>query len=309
MACSPVSLRKILLFAFIISILGFSVLPAQADPFKAEVKYAQVGEVKLAYYTRGQGEPLLMIMGYAGSMSLWDPALVEELAKTNLLIMFDNRGIGFSTDTKENHTTIPQMADDAAGLIKALGYKKVNVLAWSMGARIGQQLLIRHPDLIGKGILCAPDPGGSHSVHMEPTVAATFNNPKLTFLENVELLFTNDAAGKQAAKDSLARIHGAAVNGSAPNDFTVSQETKDRQIIARTKLWAADESNYENLKNIKVPVLVADGRDDLIDRPENSKIIAGQIPFAWLAFYDGGHAFLYQQYKKFADTVRVFLQK
>lgn len=301
--------RKILLLVLISSALGFFVMPAQAAQFKPEIKYAQVGEVKLAYYTRGKGEPMLMIMGYAGSMSLWDPALVEELAKTNLLIMFDNRGIGLSTDSKENHTTIPQMADDAAGLAKALGYKKVNVLAWSMGARIGQQLLIRHPDLISKAILCAPDPGGSHSVHMEPSVAATFNDPKLTFLENVELLFTNDAAGKQAAKESLTRIHAAAKNGSAPNDFNVPQETKDRQIIARTKLWSADESNYENLKNIKVPVLVADGRYDIIDRPENSKIIASQIPFAWLAFFDGGHAFLSQQYKKFADTVKVFLQK
>lgn len=303
------SFRKSLFLVFTFAFLGVSSLPAQAVPFKAEVKYAQVGEVKLAYYTRGKGEPLLMIMGYAGSMSLWDPALIEELAKTNLLIMFDNRGIGFSTDTKENQTSIPQMADDAAGLVKALGYKKVNMLAWSMGARIGQQLMIRHPDLIKKGILCAPDPGGSHSVHMEPSVAATFNNPQLTFLENVELLFTNDPAGKQAAKDSLGRIHAAAQNGSAPNDFAVSQETKDRQISARTKLWSADESNYEDLKNIKIPVLVADGRDDLIDRPENSKIIASQIPFAWLAFYDGGHAFLYQQYKKFADTVKVFLEK
>ena len=301
--------RKSVLIAFVCAILGFGSFSVQAAPFKAEVKYAQVGDVKLAYYTRGKGEPLLMIMGYAGSMSLWDPALVEELAKTNLLIMFDNRGIGYSTDTKENHTTIPQMADDAAGLVKALGYKKVNVLAWSMGARIGQQLLIRHPELISKGILCAPDPGGSHSVHMESSVAATFNNPKLTFLENVELLFTDDAAGKQAAKDSLARIHAAAQNGTAPNDFSIPQETKDRQIIARTKLWTADESNYENLKNINVPVLVADGRYDLIDRPENSKIIAGQIPFSWLAYYDGGHAFLYQQYKKFSDAVKVFLQK
>ena len=140
--------RKNLFLAFVCAILGFGSFSVQAAPFKAEVKYAQVGEIKMGYYTRGKGEPLLMIMGYAGSMSLWDPALVEELAKTNLLIMFDNRGIGYSSDTKENHTTIPQMADDAAGLIKALGYKKVNVLAWSMGARIGQQLLILEKDRV-----------------------------------------------------------------------------------------------------------------------------------------------------------------
>ena len=116
-------------------------LQAQTKP---EIKYAQVNDVKLAYYTRGQGEPLIMIMGYAATMGMWDPALLEELSKNNTLILFDNRGIGLSTDTKENKTTIPQMADDAAGLVKALGYKKVNVLGWSMGARIAQQLSLIH---------------------------------------------------------------------------------------------------------------------------------------------------------------------
>lgn len=303
------SLNRGLLLAFICAILSVSSLSVQAAPFKAEIKYAQAGDIKMGYYTRGKGEPMLMIMGYGSTMALWDPALVEELAKTNLLIMFDNRGTGYSTDTKENQTSIPQMADDAAALVKALGYKKVNVLGWSMGARIAQQLLIRHPDLTNKGVLCAPDPGGSHSVPIEPSVGARFNAPNVSFMEEVDLAFKNSPEGRQRAKDSLARINAAAKNGSGSPNFTVSAETKHRQLIARTKLWPADESNYADLKNIKIPVLVADGQYDIIDRPENSKIIAAQIPFAWLAFYDGGHAFLYEQYKKFSDTVKVFLEK
>jgi len=108
-------------------------LPAHAE-FKAEVKYAQVGDIKMAYYTRGQGAPLFMIMGYTGTMGAWDPALLDVLDDTNTLVMFDNRGAGLSTDTVEDLTSMPQMADDAAGLIKALGYDKANVLGWSMGA-------------------------------------------------------------------------------------------------------------------------------------------------------------------------------
>ena len=68
-------------------------------PFKPEVRYAQVGDIKLAYYIRGEGEPLVMINGFLATMSLWDPALVEALAKYNKLILFDNRGVGLSTDT------------------------------------------------------------------------------------------------------------------------------------------------------------------------------------------------------------------
>src|SRR5580692_1475931 len=131
--------------------------------FKAEVKTVNVGDIKMAYYIRGQGKPLVMINGFISTMSLWDPALLDELAKHHQLILFDNRGVGLSTDTKDNKTTISQMADDVAGLIKNLGYEKVDILAWSMGARIGQQLLIRHPDVVEKAILCSANPGGTYA--------------------------------------------------------------------------------------------------------------------------------------------------
>lgn len=97
-----------------------------------------------------------MINGFVSSMSLWDPLMIETLAKQHKVVIFDNRGVGLSTDTEKNNTTIPQMADDAAELIKALGFKKAHILAFSMGARIGQQLLIRHPDLVNKAVLCDP---------------------------------------------------------------------------------------------------------------------------------------------------------
>jgi pimeloyl-ACP methyl ester carboxylesterase len=146
---------------------------------KPEVKYVQVGDVRLAYYIRGQGAPLLMINGFISTMSLWDPALLDELSKNHQLILFDNRGVGLSSDTKENKTTIAQMADDAAGLAKALGYQKVNILGWSMGARIGQQFLIRHPDLVNKAILCAANPGGSHQDPAAKDVEGKLNNPNV----------------------------------------------------------------------------------------------------------------------------------
>jgi pimeloyl-ACP methyl ester carboxylesterase len=282
-------------------------IPAQAQE-KPVIKYAQVNDVKLAYYLRGKGEPMILIMGYAATLSAWDPALLDELAKNNQLIIFDNRGAGLSTDTKENHTTIPQMADDAAGLVNALGFKKVNVFSWSMGARIGQQFAIRHPDLINKVILCAPNPGGKYQIAISKKVGEELNNPSLSPMENFELLFQNTPEGKAAAKVVYARFTAATANGTIPNDFVVSEETKKRQVRARINLWDDDNQNYIDLQNIKVPVLVADGREDIIDNPKNSVVIANQIPFAWLAFYEGGHAFLFQSYKKLSETVNVFLQ-
>lgn len=275
---------------------------------KPEIKYAQVGDVKLAYYTRGQGEPLLMINGFLSTMSLWDPALLDELAKTNQLILFDNRGVGLSTDTKENLTTIPQMADDAAGLVKALGHKKVNILGWSMGARIAQQFLIRHPDLVGKAILAAANPGGSHQLPADKDVESKLNDPKVPEMEKIGLVFTDNPAGRKAASDVLGRLKAAVANGTIPNDFSVSKETTVRQDRARTTLWSGNHENFKNLKNIKAPVLLTDGQYDVVDMPKNSLLIANQIPFSWVAFFDGGHAFLFQEHKRFSDTVKAFLQ-
>ena len=295
-----------LVLALLLTVFGFTgSLQAQT---KVEVKYAQVGEVKLAYYTRGQGDPMILINGYSATMSMWDPALIDELSKNNTLIVFDNRGIGLSTDTKENKTTMAQMADDAAGLVKALGYKKASVLGWSMGARVAQQFLIRHPDMVIKGILCAPNPGGKYQVKANKKTEEELNNPHLSVMQNVALLFPNNDAGKQAAKDALGREQAAKLAGTIPDDFVISKESKLRQTRARTTLWDADNKNFTDLKNIKVPVLVADGQYDILDVPKNSQIIANQIPFAWLAYFDGGHAFLFQQHKKFAETVNAFMR-
>ena len=298
--------RALLVLATFIFCGGVStVVHAQEKP---EIKYVQVDDVKLAYYTRGQGEPLLMINGFLSTMALWDPALLDELSKNHQLVLFDNRGVGLSTDSKQNHTTMPQMADDAAGLAKALGYKKVNILAWSMGARIGQQLLIRHPELISKAVLCAANPGGRHAISTTKDVESKLNNPNVPEMEKLGLVFTNNDAGRKAATEVLSRIKAAVTAGTIPNDFAVSKETTLRQDRARTTLWRNDQENFKQLKSIKTPVLLTDGRYDVIDMPKNSELMATQIPFSWLAYFDGGHAFLFQDYKKFADTVNVFLK-
>lgn len=298
--------RTILTLAATFLVAGI-VAPSEASS-KVKIQFAQVGDIKMAYYTRGQGEPLFLINGFMSAMSTWDPALLDVLAKKNKLIIFDNRGVGLSTDTKEDRTSMEQMADDTAGLIKALGYKKANVLGFSMGARVAQQVFIRHPDLVNKGILAAPNPGGSRQIKPSADVAKLLNDPNVSTYDKAKLMFTNDAAGQAALKQVMKRINDAVKNGTAPNDNDVSKEAAIRQDRARTVLWGANEKNFDDLKNIKFPVLVADGRDDVIDPPENARLIAGQIPFAWLTFYEGGHGFLFQSAARFGATINAFLK-
>lgn len=281
---------------------------AEAAP-KAEVKYAEVGDIRMAYITRGQGEPLFMINGYMSSMSIWDPALLDMLDDSNTLVLFDNRGVGLSTDSPEDRTSMEQMADDTAGLIAALGYTKANVLGFSMGARIAQQVFIRHPDKVNKGILLAPNPGGTAQVKPSPAVAEKLNDPNVSTLNKASLFFPDTPEGRKAMEEAFARLKAAVADGTLPNDAEVSKQTALRQNRARSTLWDANTANFEALKDIRFPVLIADGRDDTVDPPENSRKIAGQIPFSWLAFFEGGHGFPFQSYEKLGKTINVFLQK
>lgn len=302
-------MNKFTRFAFTVAAVllsADSVESAYADS-KAEVKYVTVGDINMAYYTRGQGKPLVMINGFLSSMSLWDPAVLEDLEKTNTLILFDNRGVGLSSDTAENNTTIAQMADDAAGLIQALNLEKPNILAWSMGARIGQQLLIRHPGLVNKAVLASADPGGSYDDPATAEVETALNDPNVDKWKKLYLTYPDSDAGRAAAQATMARIEAAVKDGSIPDDFAVSKQTTERQDRARTTLWKGNNENYNALKTIATPVLVTAGKDDIIDPPKNAVIIANQIPFAWTAFFVGGHAFLFQSHQKFAETVDVFL--
>ena len=300
--------RAILTCCLLASAFGLCAGPALSGArVKPHIQYAEVNGVKLAYYLRGKGKPLVMINGFLSSMSLWDPALLADLEKTHTLVLFDNRGVGLSSDTAENNTTIPQMADDAAALIGALKLDKPDVLAWSMGARIGQQLLIRHPDLVHKAVLVSADPGGTHNDPATKEVETDLNNPDVSKWRKIFLTYPDDAAGKLAATETVARLAAAVAKGSIPDDFKVSKDTTLRQDRARTTLWEGNDANFDALKTITTPVLVTAGKDDIIDPPKNAGVIAGQIPFAWTAYFTGGHAFLFQSHRRFSAAVDMFL--
>lgn len=294
------------------TILRNWILPLLLVPFllsgeTPEVKRIQVKDIEIAYYKRGEGKPLLMINGYKSTLASWDPALLDDLEKSQQLILFDNRGVGLSSDTSEDHTTIEQMADDAAGLIHALGFEKAYVLGWSLGARIAQQVAIRHPDVVEKLILCAPNPGGPHQVATTPEAAKKLSDTNLTPIESIELFYAPTPEGRKEAQEYFQRLKNGVVGKTIPDDFDVKHETIERQDKARGKLWDESNANYDALAQLKIPVLITDGKLDIIDLPGNVKVIADQIPFAWTAYFEGGHAFLFQEHARFAKLVRVFL--
>lgn len=118
------------------------------------VQYSEVNGVTLAYREFGpeNTEPLLMIIGFGGTMESWNTTFVGILAENYHIYVYDHRGMGKSTDI-DAQFTIAQLSDDAADLISALGYDSMNIYGVSMGSTVSQQLLIDHPEKVRKAVL------------------------------------------------------------------------------------------------------------------------------------------------------------
>ena len=119
------------------------------------VKYVSVNGVELGYREFGSGKPLLLIMGFGGTMGAWNETFVWELAQDYRVIIFDNRGLGYSSDSGENYS-LELFASDTAGLLKALGIPKASVFGTSMGASIAQELALNYPEKVDKLIFSSP---------------------------------------------------------------------------------------------------------------------------------------------------------
>jgi len=116
------------------------------------VQYATVNGVTLGYREFGSGEPLLMVMGFGGTIDGWDETFICILASKYHVYTYDHRRMGYSGDD-DAPPTIPLYADDAAGLISALGYDSMHVYGVSMGSSVSQQLVIDHPERVRKLVL------------------------------------------------------------------------------------------------------------------------------------------------------------
>ena len=130
--------------------------PATVSIEDTPVQYAEVNGVNLAYREFGEGDPLLLIDGFTGVMDGWNETFISLLAGHYHVYTYDHRAMGYSGDNDDPYT-IPQLADDAAGLMGALGYESMHVYGVSMGSMISQQLVVDHPDKVRKLILSSPD--------------------------------------------------------------------------------------------------------------------------------------------------------
>ena len=260
--------------------------PGTASVVSAPVRIAHTSLGDVGYRVVGSGPPLVLIMGYGEPMEDWDPVLVHAFAQHNRVVMFDNAGIG-QTQQLPPPLSIDAMADQTSALITTLHLGRPDVLGWSMGGMIAQALAVLHPAQVRRLILCATDPGNGQAV-----VPAALARQASDFPANQGSAFS-------AFKAAIAEY---------PPAPAVSPATKGVQELALSDWWAGNDPAGHEIARISVPTLVADGTDDQKVPLANDHVLARLIPGARLVLYpDAGHAFLFQDWTRFASLVESFL--
>jgi pimeloyl-ACP methyl ester carboxylesterase len=259
-----------------------------------------VDGARIVYRLIGKGRPLVVLNGFAATSADWDPSFIDRLASSNELILLDNRGIGGSTDDGQPFD-IAKLADDAAHVIETLGSEHVSLLGWSMGGFIAQALALKYADRINKLVLLSTDPGGVEADLASPDVWSglldTSGTPNEQARRLLFLLFPRDVA------ESFYRRFGDIVAAARAQ---LSVELLNRQADAMDA-WHRNGVAGQ-LGEIRVPVLIAAGAEDIVIPASNALKLANAIPGAWLAqFPHGGHAFMAQYPRALADLINTFL--
>jgi pimeloyl-ACP methyl ester carboxylesterase len=272
---------------------------APSPSVSAPVRVVHVGHRSVGYRAFGSGPPLVLVMGLAGTIDAWDPALVDALAAHHRVIAFDNRGIGRSTGSLA-HLSIHTMAEDANGLISALKLSRPDVLGWSMGGFISQDLAIHHPGSVRRLILAASNPPAPFITLPGPDVLGLLTSPTPDLAQILALLFPPDQQAAQAAYVSRILQY--------PHFYLITVPTFQAQLGAVIK-WGTQRNRADDPRHISRPTLVADGDKDRLTPPANSRTLARRIPHAKLIIYrDAAHGFLSQDHAAFARAVTKFLR-
>jgi pimeloyl-ACP methyl ester carboxylesterase len=271
---------------------------------------ARVRDLELYYEEHGQGDPLLLIMGFATDSTAW-AFQVPSFAERYRTIAFDNRGVGRSSKPPGPYT-IHEMADDAAGLLDALGIERTHILGLSMGGMIAQEIALRHPERVRGLVLAAtyPEPdeevertrrfttgqlGGSITADGEVQIDLQAVNPLVFFQHLLPLVFSESFITTELPK--LMQLFAGSLQ------YGFSLEAIFGQLTAVMNHKATDR-----LHKIASPTLVLTGDADRLIPAANSDVLAAHIPGARLMKIPGGtHGFNLEQPDVFNRAVLDFL--
>ena len=268
----------------------------------APTQFVEANGIRFAYRRFGKPGtvPLVMNMHYTGTMDHWDPAVTDGLAQEREVILFDNAGV--SASSGQTPDSFGGMAANAIAFIRALGLAEVDVLGFSIGGMVAQEIAVQAPELVRRLILVGTGPRGADMAASQSKAifSASYENPEDVWLK---VHFLPSAASQAAGRAFLARKWRR-----QDRDPAVSAETVAAQGEAIGKHIAQHEGVLDYLKDIRQPTLIVQGSNDVIIPTSNSYTMQQLIPNAQLILYpDSNHGSFFQYPELFAAQANQFL--
>lgn len=249
------------------------------------------------------GRPLVLLQHFRGNLENWDPVLIEALSSSRDVVVFDNTGVGATTGATP--TTIAQMADDAIVFLEALGLDDIDLLGFSIGSFVAQEIALTRPALLAKIVLASAAPQGAPGMHgWAPDIIRAIGEPTTDAEGFLHGFFTDSSASRAAGTEFLGRIFSR----TQGRDKDTTWQTRNAQYDAVLKWGTPNYSLLQRLNVITQPVFIANGDDDRMILPWYSHLVASLIPDAFVKLYpDAAHGFLFQHAEEFARDVIKFL--
>jgi pimeloyl-ACP methyl ester carboxylesterase len=280
-------------------------------------KKVHVGDIDIAYKMLGKGNPILLFNGASDGMDAWDPSFLKGLSSNHTVIAFDTRGIGNTTAGSKPYT-YQQLANDSAGLLDALKIPKADVMGYSLGSYIAEQLAIMYPDKVNSLVLVGSSCGGKDHTPkpaefiklQSEIVNKSLNNVSISHEEMKQLVAASVGSG-------WINLHPESLD--IPANITSLQQLKpglppeianNQNIVG--KHWE-DNPNWtgacdELAKTPRLTLVITGTDDDKYQPHVNSLKIVEKIPGAWLVqIKDAGHAVMDQYPEEMGKILNTFL--
>jgi pimeloyl-ACP methyl ester carboxylesterase len=265
----------------------------------------QVKDTRLVYRELGErgGVPVVFLHHLTAVLDDWDPRLLDGIARQRHVVIFDNRGVGGSSG--QTPASVTDMAGDAIAFIEALGLVQVDLFGFSLGGFVAQAIAQTRPELVRKIVLAGTGPAGGKGIaNVAAILQGAVQKATAEHRHPKHLLFFSPSPPSQKAADAfLQRLE----ERKADRDTAVSNETVQAQLTAIAK-WGQAAGSTEALKQIRQPVLVANGDDDVMVPTVNSFALFEALPNAELSIFpDASHGGIFQYADAFVDQTLRFL--